>query len=49
MKGTDVARWEIEQSLTGDAYNKRIGNQEMAYLAKMLQHQKPYSALPSSP
>jgi len=38
MKATEVARWEIEELVTGDACNERTGNREVSHLAKMLQH-----------
>jgi hypothetical protein len=38
MKATEVARWETEESVTGDARNERSGNREVSHLAKMLQH-----------
>jgi hypothetical protein len=38
MKAKVVARWEKEESVTGDACNERTGNREVSHLAKMLQH-----------
>jgi hypothetical protein len=42
MKATEVARWEIEESVTGDAGNERTGNRKVSHLAKMFQHHTLY-------
>jgi hypothetical protein len=42
MKAMEFARWELEESVIGDACNERTGNREVSHSAELLQHHTLY-------